>query len=656
MPSAVGVAVVVPARTSEPPCFSVIDIPASRPGLASTARRARTRRSWRAGRARTRAASSGSRRSAGTAAYVIEIGQRVPGLELAHQVEPGRPGHVRAGAGLGDPRRAVQPPAHRRAHQPVPRRVELDLVDAVAVAVVGVQHRRVGVGEAGVLACLGRGDERGQAAAARGSASSAPSRATASARAGSQASGSTRPVVAAGSRRGACDGRRAAAAARRAAGGLAVPTAGPGREPSRPPRSAWGGIVGAAPAGCEHGRAGNGPDAPRVRALRIQPRSESSDRCARSGRLCAAYGDRRPSDRRAHVTRGRHRLRDELDPAAGRRRDHRRRTACPRCATCTARRGSSGSARASTPPASWHPRRSSALAPRSPTTRRCCAARAPSACAWSPPAPLATPATARTSSAWSATPSATDAEVISGDEEAQLVVHRCGRRPRPRRRPVRRGRHRRRLHRARRRHARADGRRDGAGGPLGRHRQRPDHRALPARRPAAARRGGARRASWPPRILDDAFDAVPVDGRAHVGRRRGHDHHAVRGGAAPARVRPGRRAPVPALRERTCTGSPRSCSACPARSAAAHRSIHPGRIDVIGGGALIVDVLAERAARARGRHRARGERARHPRRHRPLHRLKTPPFRESRSPCTRVALSVHASRAVSARESRAPCA
>jgi hypothetical protein len=33
VPSAVGVAVLLMARTSEPPCFSVIDMPASSPAL-----------------------------------------------------------------------------------------------------------------------------------------------------------------------------------------------------------------------------------------------------------------------------------------------------------------------------------------------------------------------------------------------------------------------------------------------------------------------------------------------------------------------------------------------------------------------------------------------------------------------------------------------
>ena len=65
------------------------------------------------------------------------------------------------------------------------------------------------------------------------------------------------------------------------------------------------------------------------------------------------------------VTGRRDRLRHQLGPPARRRR--RRRPARP---TCTARCGSSGSARASTGPASWRPRRSSAPALRAGRLRR----------------------------------------------------------------------------------------------------------------------------------------------------------------------------------------------------------------------------------------------------------------------------------------------
>ena len=65
---------VVFARTSEPPCFSVIAMPISAPRLRAegTDRASYERLTTRGSHSR---ASSGWRRSAGTAEYVIEIGQ-----------------------------------------------------------------------------------------------------------------------------------------------------------------------------------------------------------------------------------------------------------------------------------------------------------------------------------------------------------------------------------------------------------------------------------------------------------------------------------------------------------------------------------------------------------------------------------------------------
>ncbi len=71
------------------------------------------------------------------------------GLAFGEQHEAGGTLEVRAGA--GGPRRAVQPVAQRRGHQRVVARVELDLVDAVAKAVVGMQLRWPRVGQPGVL-------------------------------------------------------------------------------------------------------------------------------------------------------------------------------------------------------------------------------------------------------------------------------------------------------------------------------------------------------------------------------------------------------------------------------------------------------------------------------------------------------------------------
>ena len=70
----VGRASVTLARTSEPPCFSVIPMPASAPAFSATGR---SPKSYvvDASLGVHSLASASSTRSAGTAAYVIEIGQ-----------------------------------------------------------------------------------------------------------------------------------------------------------------------------------------------------------------------------------------------------------------------------------------------------------------------------------------------------------------------------------------------------------------------------------------------------------------------------------------------------------------------------------------------------------------------------------------------------
>ena len=136
-------ATVVFARTSEPPCFSVIAIPHSALRLAGRAARGRT--SSPSAAAPSAAAISGCARSAGTAANVIVIGQAKPPSACAAV----RYSAVRAAcaAGCADVHgRRVQLVAHRERHEVVPRAVKLDLVDAVAVAVEGLQPRRVLVG------------------------------------------------------------------------------------------------------------------------------------------------------------------------------------------------------------------------------------------------------------------------------------------------------------------------------------------------------------------------------------------------------------------------------------------------------------------------------------------------------------------------------
>ncbi len=73
------------------------------------------------------------------------------GLGLRPDVELGGAGHVRAGPLVG-PWRRVETVAHGSAHQRMPGGMEFHLVDPVAPAVVAAQHRRMLVGEPGLLA------------------------------------------------------------------------------------------------------------------------------------------------------------------------------------------------------------------------------------------------------------------------------------------------------------------------------------------------------------------------------------------------------------------------------------------------------------------------------------------------------------------------
>ncbi|CAM5239509.1 hypothetical protein SBADM41S_06782 [Streptomyces badius] len=87
VPSVCSTAAVVLARTSVPPCFSVIPIPASRPRLAvgvlSPGSYTRPVSSGSYVFAR-----SGERRSAGTTAYVIETGHRCPCSSIVASMKP----------------------------------------------------------------------------------------------------------------------------------------------------------------------------------------------------------------------------------------------------------------------------------------------------------------------------------------------------------------------------------------------------------------------------------------------------------------------------------------------------------------------------------------------------------------------------------------
>ena len=135
-------ATVVLARTSEPPCFSVIAIPQRAPGLSARRHAARGRSErgeprlplrGELGLARaapappSRSSRSGSRRPASAWPEAMNSAARATWA-------PGR------GSRHGSACRPCSTPSR---HQLVPGGVELDLVDAVAEAVVGAQPRRV---------------------------------------------------------------------------------------------------------------------------------------------------------------------------------------------------------------------------------------------------------------------------------------------------------------------------------------------------------------------------------------------------------------------------------------------------------------------------------------------------------------------------------
>ena len=82
-------------------------------------------------------------------------------LVLGIEEHERRAGHVRAFAGRL-PGKRVDPVGDRGAHHLVPGRVEVHLVDASAVPVVGAQARRVFVGLRRPQLCLARSGERAE--------------------------------------------------------------------------------------------------------------------------------------------------------------------------------------------------------------------------------------------------------------------------------------------------------------------------------------------------------------------------------------------------------------------------------------------------------------------------------------------------------------
>jgi exopolyphosphatase/guanosine-5'-triphosphate,3'-diphosphate pyrophosphatase len=177
-------------------------------------------------------------------------------------------------------------------------------------------------------------------------------------------------------------------------------------------------------------------------------------------------------------------------------------------------------------------------------------------------------------------------EVVSGDEEAALSFDGATRGLDPAAGPVPGHGHRRRLHRARARD-RVPRRRA-----VGRRRLRPPDRAAPGGRPAdtGAGRGrhGRRRRGPRPRPRRGAGRASPHRRRAG---RIGHDRG--RGGAGARGVRPRAHPPVADLRGRRRRRRDAAArhEPCGAGGAAV---MHPGRVDVIGAGALVLATLVDR--------------------------------------------------------------
>ena len=154
--------------------------------------------------------------------------------------------------------------------------------------------------------------------------------------------------------------------------------------------------------------------------------------------------------------------------------------------------------------------------------------------------------------------------------------------------------------------------RRGPGGALGRHRLRPADRAAPARRPAdgGGDRAAPRPTSGPPWPTSRA--EVPVAEAASLVGLAGSVTTVAALALRAARLRPGRDPRLAGSRSTPSVRSPPTCSPRPGERRAAMPVMHPGRVDVIGAGALVLAGAHGRVRHGRGR----GQRARHPRRHR----------------------------------------
>ena len=142
-----GRATVVFVRTSEPPCRSVIAMPHERARFSAAGRRPKSYSRDVSSGSHSAASAGADARSAGTAACVIEIGQPWPASTCAASMKSAARATC-APSRVVRPGERVQAVARSRCRiSVVPRRMELDLVDARAEAVVRAELRRVLVRE-----------------------------------------------------------------------------------------------------------------------------------------------------------------------------------------------------------------------------------------------------------------------------------------------------------------------------------------------------------------------------------------------------------------------------------------------------------------------------------------------------------------------------
>ena len=154
------------------------------------------------------------------------------------------------------------------------------------------------------------------------------------------------------------------------------------------------------------------------------------------------------------------------------------------------------------------------------------------------------------------------------------------------------------------------------------HRLRADHRTDPAVRPADRRRTGRGHRAGSRSMLIDGLDRLPI---ATVRRLVPVSGTATTVAAAALKLpslRPGPDPPVPDPGRPGAQGRRHSCWAPTGRTGRHSATCIPGRVDVIGGGALILSTMVALVAAAGADQRGHRLRTRHPGRHRAVARAR----------------------------------